>query len=307
MITSAQVAFEYQNTRTNLLNDLRSQHHTFAASIARALWEFNFEQAEALAAGLTSVPAVSGVIVRDDQGNIISVRGVTQSSKQVADIRSAGEIPEQDGVFGYYSPIVFELAERSEVVGDVLLFSNRDITIARLKPSVITLLLGALIKSALLIILFSFAFKAYLRTPLTELIRQIRSFNPEQPEQNPIQLQQLESNEFSLLEDAYNDLCARLRSHQIDLLNTQSELAAANHRLEEQNAMLEHEIADKTLGISNLMLDLERRRHELEVRQRSLETEIHQRRITESKLKQRNKELEESLEFLQQTNLPRSW
>jgi len=63
--------------------------------------------------------------------------------------------------------------ERSEVVGDVMLFSNRDITIKRLKPSIFLLVMGALIKSSLLVILFSLACKFYLRLPLEELIRQI--------------------------------------------------------------------------------------------------------------------------------------
>lgn len=301
LITTGQVALEYQNTRDNLLNDLRNQHHTFAASIARALWEFNQTQAETIASGLTSVPAISGVIVRDEQGRVISKRGLTMSAQQIEGLIDSGEIPEQQGIFGYYSPLIYEFAGRSEVVGDVMLFSNRDITIERLKPSIFLLFVGALIKSSLLILLFSLAFKFYLRLPLEELIRQIRNFDLNNPERSVIQLKQLETNEFSLLEDAYNDLIERLRQHQIALKQTEEDLTAANQQLEEQNLVLEQEIAEKTLGISNLMLDLERRRHDLEVRQHSLEQEIHQRRITESKLKQTNKDLQESVEFLQQT------
>lgn len=300
-ITTGQVALEYQNTRDNLLNDLRNQHHTFAASISRALWEFNQNQAETIATGLTSIPAISGVIVRDEQGRVISQRGLTMSAQQIEGLIDSGEIPEQQGIFGYYSPLIYEFAGRSEVVGDVMLFSNRDITIERLKPSIFLLIVGALIKSSLLILLFSLAFKFYLRLPLQELIRQIRNFDLNNPERSVIQLKQLETNEFSLLEDAYNDLIERLRQHQIALKQTEEDLTAANQQLEEQNLVLEQEIAEKTLGISNLMLDLERRRHDLEVHKHALEQEIHQWRITESKLKQTNKDLQETIKLLQQT------
>ncbi|WP_194757122.1 sensor histidine kinase [Aliidiomarina indica] len=303
IITTGQIAFEYNNTREALLHDLRNQHHTFAASLARAMWEFNQEQTNALAAGLINIPAISGIIIRDDQERVLINQGETMSVDRLALIDDSGPIPEHSGVFGYYSPLVFEFAGGSELVGDVVLFSSRDITIDRLKPSLILLLVGALLKSSILILLFTLAFRHYLREPLENLIEQLRNFSPEHPESSQIRLKQEEVNEFSLLEDAYNDLLSRLRAHQTDLTSAQQEVNDVNRRLEDQNLLLEQEIAEKTLGISNLMLDLERRRHELEMRQQSLEQEVHQRRITESRLKQTNQELEESLEFLQQIRL----
>ncbi|RUO20450.1 ATP-binding protein [Aliidiomarina iranensis] len=300
IITSGQIAAEYQNTRNSLLNDLRNQHYTFASSITRSLWEFNELQTEDLVEGLINVPAISGVIVRDDEQRILVRKGITDSALDFSTLETAGPIPEKQGTFGYYSPLVFEFGNTSQLVGDIILLSNRDVTIERLTPSLILLIFAAIIKSSLLILLFSLAFRFYLRTPLEELIRQIQNFDPESVETSSIQLQQLENNEFSLLEDAYNDLLQRLREHQIQLASAQQELTKANRKLSEQNSVLAQEVAEKTMGISNLMLDLDRRRHELEVRQQSLEHEIHQRRITESKLKQSNKELADSVEFLQQ-------
>lgn len=300
VITTGQIAAEYQNTRNSLLNDLRNQNYTFAASIARSLWEFNELQTESLAEGLINVPAISGVIVRDDQQRILVRKGITPNAGTFEYPERAGPIQESQGTFGYYSPLVFEFGNSSERVGDVILLSNRDVTIERLKPSLILLIFAAIFKSSLLILLFSLAFRFYLRTPLEELIRQIRNFDPDSIDSSTIQLQQLESNEFSLLEDSYNDLLQRLREHQLELARTEQNLARANRKLEEQNLVLAQEVSEKTMGISNLMLDLDRRRHDLEVRQQSLEHEIHQRRITESKLKQSNKDLEESVEFLHQ-------
>lgn len=300
LITVVQVAIEYNNTRGSLLNDIRHQHHTFAASFARAMWEFNIPQAEALASGLLNVPSISGIILRDEQGRQIYQAGRVPPKDHLDQISTPGEVTEYQGVFGYYSPLVWEFAGGSEVVGDVILFSSRDITIERLKPTLAVLVIAAFIKSALLIILFSVAFRIFLRRPFSQFIEQIRQFNPDDPEGSQVFLQQAESNEFTLLEHSYNDLLQRLRYHQEAFEISQRELANANRKLEEQNIKLEHEISEKTIGISNLMLDIEQRRQELEIRQESLEQEIHYRRLTEAKLKQTNRELEETIEFLQQ-------
>lgn len=300
VITTGQITFEYNNTRDALLDDLRNQHHTFAASFSRAMWEFNHEQTDALAEGLMNIPAINGIILRDDQERILINRGATIASDRLQTIEHSGPIPEVAGIFGYHSPLVFEFAGGTEIVGDVFLFSSRDVTIERLRPSIILLVLGALIKSSLLILLFTLAFRYFLRSPFENLIEQLRNFSPERPEASHIRLEQPEVNEFSLLEDAYNDLLSRLRSHQNDLDAAHANLNAANRRLEDQNLLFEQEIAEKTIGISKLMLDLERRRHDLEIRQHSLEQEVHQRRLTESRLKQANRDLEESLTFLQQ-------
>ncbi|RUO19866.1 ATP-binding protein [Aliidiomarina haloalkalitolerans] len=299
-ITMVQVAIEYNNTRDSLLNDIRQQHHTFAASFARAMWEFNIPQAEALATGLLNVPSISGIILRDEQGRQIYQAGRVPPKERLEQLNSPDQVIEYQGVFGFYSPLVWEFAGGSEIVGEVILFSSRDITIEKLKPTLAVLVVAALIKSALLIILFTIAFRIFLRRPFSQFIEQIRQFNPDDPDGSQVFLQQAESNEFTLLEHAYNELLQRLRHHQEAFEISQRELADANRQLEEQNIKLEREISEKTIGISNLMLDIERRRQELEVRQQSLEQEIHQRRLTESKLKQANRELEETIEFLQQ-------
>ena len=164
-ITMVQVAIEYNNTRDSLLNDIRQQHHTFAASFARAMWEFNIPQAEALATGLLNVPSISGIILRDEQGRQIYQAGRVPPKERLEQLNSPDQVIEYQGVFGFYSPLVWEFAGGSEIVGEVILFSSRDITIEKLKPTLAVLVVAALIKSALLIILFTIAFRIFLRRP----------------------------------------------------------------------------------------------------------------------------------------------
>lgn len=300
IITTGQIAFEYNYTRDALLEDLRNQHHIFATSLSRALWEFNHEQKEALADGLMNIPAVNGIIFRDDQKQILIHRGTTLPSASLPDVGEIGAIPDEAGIFGYHAPLYFEVGGGPEIVGDVFLFSSRDVTIERLRASIISLVLGALVKSSFLIVLFSLAFRVFLRTPLESLIEQLRNFEPERPQASSIRLEQSEVNEFSLIEDAYNDLLSRLRAHQNELESTHTRLNTAHRELEEQNLILASENAEKTIEISNLLNELERRRHDLEIRQHFLELEVHQHQKTKERLKQLALDLEENQRQLEQ-------
>lgn len=299
MITAIQIGLEYNNTRNSLLNDIRHQHHTFAASFARAMWEFNTPQAESLAMGMTNIPSISGIILRDDQGNVIYSSGRVVSEERLKQMSALGGVIENQGVFGYFSPLVWEFAGGSQMVGDVTLFSSREITIERLKPSLMVLVFAAVIKSSLLIILFTLAFRLFLKRPFAQLIEQIRQFNPDDPEGSQIHLPKGQANEFTLLEITYNRLLQRLRLHQEEREVTQREMSDLNRQLDEQNSQLEREITEKTLRISQVMLNLEQRRVALQSRQDALEEEIRQCRLAASELKQRNLELEQALQFSQ--------
>ena len=299
VVTCAHVLGEYNNTKRALATELQNQHNTFSASLTRSLWEFNSQQINALAEGLVSMPSVSGLIIRDDRGRVITELGITlPASALPATPDMPLSLPEQSGVFGYYSPLAFEFAGQNTVVGDVTLFSNRDVAISRLKVSLLFLMGNAIIKTTFLLLLFTLAFHRMLSRPLQELTAQLRDFQPDAPAASKLNLNAASGSEFELLERAYNDLLERIEMHQYELSSTQEKLVLANRRLDEQNDLLEQEVARKTSGMSKLMLDIEERRMELEKRQFELEREIQQRKLTEATLKRTNERLQDSLDTI---------
>ncbi|MCC5854568.1 MAG: sensor histidine kinase [Idiomarina sp.] len=301
IVTCAHILGEYTNTKRNIAIELENQHNTVSGSFTRSLWEFNQPQVEALAEGILSIPAIGGIIVRDDQGQVIVELGLTQPLALLPeDTSSPRTLEERNGVFGHFSPLVFEFAGQSTQVGDVALYSNRDVAIDRLKVSIFFLVGNAVIKTTFLLLLFTIAFQRMLTRPMRELTQQIEQFQPDSPEASFVDLKGQKDNEFGLLEQAYNDLIERLKNYQDDLRMTQEKLLYANRRLDEQNDLLEQEVARKTSGMSKLMLDLEERRVELERRQFELEREIQQRKLTEATLKRTNERLRDSLSTIQQ-------
>lgn len=300
LITCVHITAEYFNTKRYLIAELENQQHTFTGSLTRALWEFNSPQINNIADGLINLPSVGGIIIRDDSGAVLVRRGITMTPEQLPDTRNESvALPEQQGVFGHYSPLVFEYSGQSELVGDVAIFSNREVAIERLRISLFFLVGNAIIKSTLLIILFSVAFNRMLNKPFRELSQQIDNFHIDNLDTSRIHLQDQHNNEFTRVEEAYNKLIDNLQAHQSDLQFIQHKLRQANQQLDAQNNLLEQEVARKTSRLSHLMMDLESRRTDLEQRQYTLEQEIRQRKLTESTLKRTNQRLKESLETLQ--------
>ncbi|MTJ02131.1 ATP-binding protein [Idiomarina piscisalsi] len=302
IVTAVQIGAEYFDTKRILIAELQNQQRTFNGSLTRSLWEFNSDQIDSIADGLIGIPAIAGVLIRDDAGNILVQLGETAEMSDLPEETSEGVLlPERNGVFGYHSSLIFEFSGHSTKVGDVSLFSTRDIAIDRIKVSLGFIIGNALIKSTFLIILFTVAFSRMLSRPLNDLTQQIKSFRLDNLERSRIRLKDQHNNELVLIEQAYNQLLDNIEEYQADLDRTQNKLKAANRQLDEQNAILEQEVARKTSRLSQVMLDLEQRKNELEMRQEKLEREISQRRTMENTLRQSNQRLESSLNHLRET------
>ena len=302
MVTAIQIGAEYFDTKRALLAELENQQSTFSGSLTRSLWEFNNPQIDTIADGLISIPAIAGVLIRDDSGNVVVQLGETISVDELPEQVADGyTLQEQNGIFGYFNTLIFEFSGHSTRVGDVTLFSTRDIAIDRIKLSLAFIVGNAIIKSTFLLILFSLAFNRMLNRPLNDLTRQIRSFRLDNLEASRVRLHDQHNNELVLIEHAYNQLIDNIEEYQDDLERTQHKLKLANRQLDEQNAILEQEVARKTSRLSQVMLDLEQRKNELEMRQEKLEREISQRRTMEKTLRDSNQRLEASLQHLKET------
>jgi methyl-accepting chemotaxis protein len=256
IVTAVQIGAEYFDTKRILIAELQNQQRTFNGSLTRSLWEFNSDQIDSIADGLIGIPAIAGVLIRDDAGNILVQLGETSEISDLPEEASEGILlPERNGIFGYHNSLIFEFSGHSTKVGDVSLFSTRDIAIDRIKVSLGFIIGNALIKSTFLIILFTVAFSRMLSRPLNDLTQQIKSFRLDNLERSRIRLKDQHNNELVLIEQAYNQLLDNIEEYQADLERTQNKLKAANRQLDEQNAILEQEVARKTSRLSQVMLD----------------------------------------------------
>lgn len=302
-MTLLQIGAEYYNAKNFIKNELNTLQQTFSGSLTRALWELNTPQTVNIADGLLAIPSIEGIVIRDDNGEIVARAGryidIQQrfSNQLVEQTLSISE--QQSGIFGYTFPLIFEFSGRVNQVGDVTLFSSRHIVLERIKVSLYFVLGNAMIKTTFLIILFMLAFRKYLTEPLAELSLQIEQLEPEQLDDAKIRISPEHGSELTVVANAYNQLLERLQGYQDQLKKTEQKLVQSNEQLDQQNLMLEQEVARKTAGLSRAMMDLQQQKQELLQKKQSLREEIEQRRNTEQHLRDKHQELQDSIDTLQ--------
>ncbi|WP_016956889.1 sensor histidine kinase [Catenovulum agarivorans] len=301
IVTAVQVVSEYYITKSHIEDELKTLQKTFSGSLTRAIWELNVQQSVTIAQGLLAMPSIEGIILRDENGQVISRLGDAIANDNLDinyDKDSVIINKNPDGLFGYIYPLIFEFSGRPIQVGDVTLISSRNIIIERIKIPLFLLMFKAVFITLSLFIIIWLTFRTLLSRPLYELTEQIEDFDIERLAKSKINLEQAEHNELSVLQDAYNGLIDRLIDYNKELESAHSRLVEANSKLDDQNLMLEQEVARKTANLSRVMLDLEEQKKELEGSRNELRQGIETRKHAEEALLAKQKELEASLHEL---------
>ncbi|WP_404340944.1 sensor histidine kinase [Pseudoalteromonas mariniglutinosa] len=302
VVTCGQVIAEYINTKDYIRDELTTLQKTFSRSLTRAIWELNTKQTITTAEGLLAIPMIEGIIVRDDSGEVISQLG---RSLDIHELYSQQLVQEDaiiedtpSGLFGYTFPLIFEFSGRATQVGDVTLFSSRDVVLSRIMISIYFLIGNAMIKTTFLIILFLLAFRKLLTEPLAQLTEQIEDLELNDLEGQHISIQTNEHNELNLMEESFNRLIDKVVLYRQELEHTQKELLISNEKLDQQNLQLEQEVARKTSNLSQAMMDLQQQKYELEKQKLILTEEIDLRKQTEQELLTKQTELQRYLDEL---------
>ncbi|KKK50268.1 hypothetical protein LCGC14_3126720, partial [marine sediment metagenome] len=296
VVTCGQVIAEYVNTKDYIRDELTTLQKTFSRSLTRAIWELNTKQTITTAEGLLAIPMIEGIIVRDDSGEIISQLG---RSLDIRELYSQQLVQEEaiiedtpSGLFGYTFPLIFEFSGRATQVGDVTLFSSREVVFSRIMISIYFLIGNAMIKTTFLIILFLMAFRKLLTEPLAQLTEQIEDLELNDLEGQHIEIETSEHNELKVMEESFNKLIDKVVKYRKELEQTQKKLMISNEKLDQQNLQLEQEVARKTSNLSQAMMDLQQQKYELEKQKLTLTEEIDLRRHTEQELLTKQTEMQ---------------
>lgn len=301
-VTGIQIIAEYFNTKSHINSELLTLQKTISGSLTRAVWELNTQQAIDISEGLIAIPMIKGITVSDEANNII-----TQLGEVISDHTTEGESDLNintdhqsinslsEGLFGHSFPLIFEFSGRTTTVGTVTLLSSNDVIFSRIEVGIYFLIGNAVVKTAFLVFLFLLAFNKLLTEPLNELTEQIKQVDLNDPEASKLHTMNYEKNELNILEDAYNNLIDELVDFKDKLALSQRETNSANDKLDEQNLLLEQEVARKTSTLSSNMLKMEVQQKEMLNQQKQLEDENLRRRKTEDTLVATNKELKSSI------------
>ena len=303
-VTCFQIFGEYMTSKSYITNELKTLQNTFSGSLTRAIWELNTQQAVTIADGLLAIPMIEGIVVRDDNQEIISKLGrVPAITDRYAQTLITEGVPLDDsvtGLFGYAFPLIFEFSGRATHVGDVTLISSREVVIDRILISIYFLLGNAVIKTLFLISLFLYSFRRHLTDPLNELTQQIEDLEIDDLAGVKLHIHNTDHNELNLMASAFNRLITKVQEYKQELEKAKQELLLSNDKLDKHNLTLEQEVARKTSNLSHAMIDLQQQKQQLEKQQRELTLEIGKRRQKEDELTRSKLELEKMVDELNQ-------
>jgi len=298
-VTGVQIIAEYFNTKSHITSELLTLQKTISGSLTRAVWELNTQQAVDISEGLIAIPMIKGITVTDEANNVITQLGEVLSASNLTSQDTFNEHKSissiSDGLFGHSFPLVFEFSGRTTTVGTVTLLSSNDVIFSRIEVGIYFLIGNAIVKTTFLVFLFLLAFAKLLTEPLQELTDQIKQLDLHDPEASKFHIVNDERNELNILEDAYNNLIDELVEFKDKLALSQRETNSANDKLDEQNLLLEQEVAKKTSTLSSTLLRMEVQQKEMLEQQHQLEAENNRRRKTESTLITTNKDLKDSI------------
>ncbi|TWX59540.1 sensor histidine kinase [Colwellia hornerae] len=305
IVTCVQIGAEYINTKSHINSELLTLEKTFSSSLTRAVWELNTQQAVDIAVGLVAIPIIKGIVVTDENGQIIAQLGefsedelFNQPEKLTLNSESTAINSFSEGLFGHSFQLIFEFSGRTTKVGTVVLISSNEVIFDRIEVGIYFLIGNAMVKTAALVILFSLAFSSLLTNPLNDLTEQINHFDIDDPEASKLHTMNYENNELNILQSAYNNLLDELVQYQNRLSTAKQEILMANHKLDDQNLILEQEVAKKTSSLSTTMLEMNKQQHELIEQQKQLKAENIRRSQTEQTLTNTNQELKNSIQEL---------
>jgi len=298
-VTGIQIIAEYFNTKSHINSELLTLQKTISGSLTRAVWELNTQQAIDISEGLIAIPMIRGITVTDEANNIITQLGevLTLPSSPLQETHNEHQSISSmsEGLFGHSFPLIFEFSGRTTKVGTVTLLSSNDVIFSRIEVGLYFLIGNAIVKTAFLVLLFSLAFTRLLTEPLQELTDQIKQLDLDDPEASKFHSMHNEKNELDILEDAYNNLIDELVEFKDRLALSQRETSLANDKLDEQNLLLEQEVAKKTSTLSRTLLKMEAQQKKMLKQQHQLESENNRRRKTENSLTTTNKDLKTSI------------
>ncbi len=296
IVTGIQIIAEYTNTKSHINEELLTLEKTFSGSLTRAVWELNTQQIIDIAEGLISTPNIKGISIKDDNKEIIVQLGqLPDEHMQEQSTKNKTLESLSQGFFSHTFPLIFEFSGRESLVGNVTISSNNEVIFNRIEVGLYFLIANAMVKTAVLMLLFSWAFSNFLTKPLTELTEQMQGFNINDPEASKLHTINYEKNELTILENAYNHLIDELLFYQNRLVNAQKTIVVANAKLDEHNIQLEQEVAKKASSLSNSMLKMELQKQEVLLQQKQLKEENSRRKKTEIILLETNKNLKNSI------------
>ncbi len=220
-VTVVHMAAEYFNTQSAIEQDLQVLNKTFSPGLAPSLWNADVDQVQITLQGLMEVPILVGAKVEMPDYGMVASAGtyLDENNNPIGTSRT--------GVFGQSFSIQWE----GSYVGTLVLYSNTDVVIEKVKLGFLFIIVNSIIKTVALWMIFFICSRKLLSSPLTRLTHATEQLDTEAASPLAIDIGVVQRNELQTLQHAFNKMAERLWSTQHKLHNSLKQVEDANRRL----------------------------------------------------------------------------
>jgi len=238
-ITSAQVLFEFYDSKQMISHELKTVELSSVSALKNALWALDSPQIESIAKGMLELKIVKGLTISDEKGHNIISKGVVSN---------------HEGLFFHSFLITYQLPKDIAVepvyLAEVKIFSDNLIVFERIEARLYSFVLSAIVKTTILWLLLFWAFKKYLLTPLGLFEKAAHRISLTKTKNQPISLELKDTNELKLIEIAFNKMLETLDQQKQEIISQEEEIVKI---VTQKNEELEQIVDARTreLQISN--------------------------------------------------------
>lgn len=248
LVTCVQLGLEYSAIRTTIASDLAALGRSFAAGVSDAVWTYDEHLLGSLARGINQAAIVTGVKIENGRGEIVATEGRIPSMSEPASnsLLAPFQMEEVPLV-----SIAFAETHDRRVLGKMVLYSDRDVVVNRIKYSFLVILINSLVKAAGLWFIFRWVISYSLSRPLTELSNAVSRLGIRADQDEPILLDYPHRDEIGVLVASVNEMRVRLRERSL-------QLEAANKELEDFSYSMSHDMRTPLRaldGFSTILLE----------------------------------------------------
>lgn len=234
VLTFFQFVAEYKRTQSELVAELEVLENTFHTALATSLWQMSESQLEALAKGLMSMPVIVGLDILDPSGEpMLGPREFSPEEKPL-------------WVFSIEEDLNWTLGGDEIPLGVLKLYSSSDVIMDRVLFGFFLIALSAIVKTAVLWLLFLWAFQKFLGKPLQQLTDNIDEIDLEHVGDKKIDLGIQDENDLKNLQDQFNSMLFRIKSDRKSLIQNE----------ENRRRWLEKEVDARTQDLQELNVKL---------------------------------------------------
>lgn len=241
---TAWLVFEtYRSAKLGVYRELKLYESAFSKPLTENLWAMDMMKLSSLVQGILQTQEIVGVRIVDPNGGQTLARsgwlmdagsGRARYYNRDGVATQTTDINPPTDIFEYRFPLVHQFDNTDELLGEVTLVSGTSVIFERIKYRIILIITGAFVQIFLLWLCFTWISRRFLSRPLVRLTQSIESFDLNNPEVPPQEIQIDGQDELATLSRTFYGMQTRLAETVRSLHENQHELSQLNEQLEER-------------------------------------------------------------------------